>query len=69
MKKMIWILFLLILFGTKTHAEEEILNNADLQEIEAALKEIPGTESFSFRETLSAFLKGEIPFHLEDLYP
>ena len=64
---MIWILFLLILFGTKTHAEEEILNNADLQEIEAALKEIPGTESFSFRETLSAFLKGEIPFHLEEV--
>ncbi len=45
----------------------QLMNELELEEIEQSLADILGTEKFSFRETVLALIKGEIPFDGEEL--
>ena len=48
-------------------AQESLLDSIDLQEIEDTLRELSAVESFSFRDAVASFLKGETPFTLEEI--
>ncbi len=47
--------------------ESRLLNELELDEIESSLADILGTEEFSFRETVLALIRGEIPFHRKEI--